>query len=261
MLIDSHAHLDLPEFNNDREEIIAKAKENEISHILTVGINLKSSKQAVRLADSHDFIYASIGIHPHDTKQIDEHTYSALKSLSSNEKVIAYGEIGLDFFRNLSPREVQIGRFREQIALAGELGLPLIIHDRDAHREVFEILKEERAQDVGGIIHCFSGDYSMAKKCMDMGFYISIPGTVTFPKARDLQAIVEKLPLSRILTETDCPFLAPVPRRGKRNEPSFVRYVSEKIASLKGISFEEVAEVTSRNFMDLFGLSSSSKTS
>ena len=254
MLVDSHAHLDLPEFNDDRSEVVERAKDNEICYILTVGINLESCSQAIELASSHDFIFASIGIHPHDSKEIDEDTYSSLRSMGSNRNVIAYGEIGLDFYRNLSPREVQIRRFREQINLADELGLPLIIHDRDAHRETLEILKEERAGNLGGIIHCFSGDYSMAKSCMDMGFYISIPGTITFPKALELQETVKKLPLSKMLIETDCPFLAPVPRRGKRNEPAFVKYVAEKIASLKRISFEEVAEITSRNFKDLFHL-------
>ena len=254
MLVDSHAHLDLPEFNDDRSEVVKRAKDNEICYILTVGINLESCSKAIELANSHDFIFASIGIHPHDSKEIDEDTYSSLRSMGSNRNVIAYGEIGLDFYRNLSPREVQIRRFREQINLADELGLPLIIHDRDAHKETLEILKEERAGNLGGIIHCFSGDYFMAKSCMDMGFYISIPGTITFPKALELQETAKKLPLSKMLIETDCPFLAPVPRRGKRNEPAFVKYVAEKIASLKRISFEEVAEITSRNFRDLFHL-------
>ncbi|MDY7030496.1 MAG: TatD family hydrolase [Thermodesulfobacteriota bacterium] len=252
MLVDSHAHLDLPEFNDDRSEVVERAKDNEICYILTVGINLESCNQAIELASSHDFIFTSIGIHPHDSKEIDEDTYSSLRSMGSNKNVIAYGEIGLDFYRNLSPRDIQIRRFREQINLADELGLPLIIHDRDAHRETLQILKEERAGNLGGIIHCFSGDYSMAKSCMDMGFYISIPGTITFPKTLELQETVKKLPLSKMLIETDCPFLAPVPRRGKRNEPAFVKYVAEKIASLKRISFEEVAEITSQNFKNLF---------
>ena len=253
MLVDTHAHLDLPEFDKDRDGVIKRAKENGIDYILTIGINLKSCNEAIRLAGSYDFIYASIGIHPHDTKDIDEDTYKVLKSLAKNRKVLALGEIGLDFYRNLSPRDVQVRRFREQINLAWELSLPIIIHDRDAHKETMDILKEEGAGNMGGIIHCFSGDYSMAKRCIDMGFYISIPGTVTFPKAIELQEIVKKLPLSTIFIETDCPFLTPVPYRGKRNEPFFVKYVAEKVASLKGISVEEVAETTSENFGRLFG--------
>ena len=255
MLVDSHAHLDLPEFDNDRNEVIKRAKEGGIDYILTIGINSESCSKAIKLADSYDFIYASIGIHPHDAKDVNENTYAVLKSLANNKKVLAFGEIGLDFYRNLSPKGIQIKRFREQINLANELKLPIIIHNRDAHKETLEILKEEGAKSLGGIIHCFSGDYSMANSCIDMGFYISIPGTITFPKAVELQEIVKKLPLSKILIETDCPFLTPVPYRGKRNEPSFVRYVAEKIASLKDTSFEEVAEITSKNFRSLFASS------
>ena len=255
MLVDSHAHLDLPEFHNDQSEVIKRAKNSGIDYILTIGINLESCSKAIKLADSYDFIYASIGIHPHDAKDVNENTYTVLKSLANNKKVLAVGEIGLDFHRNLSPKDIQIKRFREQINLANELKLPVIIHNRDAHKETLEILREEGAKNLGGIIHCFSGDYSMANSCIDMGFYISIPGTVTFPKAVGLQEIVKKLPLSKILIETDCPFLTPVPYRGKRNEPSFIRYVAEKIASLKGISFEEVAETTSQNFRSLFASS------
>ncbi|MFH2011129.1 MAG: TatD family hydrolase [Pseudomonadota bacterium] len=255
MLVDSHAHLDLPEFNVDRKEVIDRAKKNGLDYILNIGINSESCSDTIKLADSHDFIYASIGVHPHDAKNINENTYSILKSLAKNKKVIAFGEIGLDFYRNLSSKNIQIKRFREQINLASELKLPVIIHNRDAHKETLEILKEEGAKNLGGIIHCFSGDYSMAKCCIDMGFYVSIPGTVTFPKAVELREIVKRLPLSKILIETDCPFLTPVPYRGKRNEPSYVKYTAENIASIKGISFEEVAEVTSKNFKDLFSSS------
>ncbi|MEW6616258.1 MAG: TatD family hydrolase [Thermodesulfobacteriota bacterium] len=255
MLVDSHAHLDLPEFDNDRSEVIKRAKESGIDYILTIGINSESCSEAIELADSYDFIYASIGIHPHDAKDINENTYTVLKSLANNKKVVAFGEIGLDLYRNLSPKGIQIKRFREQINLANELKLPVIIHNRNAHKETLEILKEEGARNLGGIIHCFSGDYSMAKSCIDMGFYISIPGTITFPKAVELREIVKKLSLSKILIETDCPFLTPVPYRGKRNEPSFVRYVAEMIASLKDTSFEEVAEITSQNFRTLFASS------
>ncbi|MBI4618612.1 MAG: TatD family hydrolase [Desulfobacterales bacterium] len=255
MLVDSHAHLDLPEFDDDRNEVIKRAKDSGIDYILNIGINSDSCINTIKLADSYDFIYASIGIHPHDVKNINKNTYAVLKSLANNKKVLAFGEIGLDFYRNLSPKGTQIKRFREQINLANELKLPVIIHNRDAHKETLEILKEDGAKNLGGIIHCFSGDYSMAKSCIDMGFYISIPGTITFPKAVELQEIVKKLPLSKIMIETDCPFLTPVPYRGKRNEPSFVRYVAEKIASLKDTSFEKVAEITSQNFRSLFASS------
>jgi len=166
--------------------------------------------------------------------------------------VCALGEIGLDFFRNLSPHNVQIKRFGELIGLARELKLPIVVHDRNAHKETLSILKEEKAFEVGGVVHCFSGDYEMASKCFDMGFYISIPGTVTFRKASSLQELVKRIPLERILIETDAPFLAPVPFRGKRNEPSYVRYVADKIAQIKNLDFEEVASVTSKNAKSLF---------
>jgi len=252
MLIDSHAHLDLPEFDGDRDLVVQRAVEKGVKYILNVGVNLESSRKATELADKYDIIFASVGVHPHDAKAIEDGTYTALKSLAKKRKVLAFGEIGLDFFRDLSAREVQVKRFREQINLAGELKLPLIIHDRDAHKEIVNILREEGAKNLGGVIHCFSGDYAMAKSCLDMGFSISIPGTVTFPKALQLQEIVKKLPLSSILIETDCPFLAPVPHRGKKNEPSFVRYVAEKIAFMKNTSFENVAKATSLNFKRLF---------
>jgi TatD DNase family protein len=168
--------------------------------------------------------------------------------------VKAYGEIGLDFFRNLSPREVQLQRFREQIGLARELKLPIVIHDRDAHEETMEILKSEKAQENGGVIHCFSGDYDMAKKCLDLGFAISVPGSITFKNAVEFQDIIKRLPLESILVETDAPYLTPVPFRGKRNEPSYVRFTAQKIAEIKKVSFEKVAEVTTENAMRVFRL-------
>jgi TatD DNase family protein len=168
--------------------------------------------------------------------------------------VKAYGEIGLDFFRNLSPREVQLDRFREQIALAKELKLPIVVHDRDAHQETLEILRSEKAEECGGIIHCFSGDYDMAKHCLDMGFYISIPGSITFRNAKPFQEIIRELPLESLLLETDAPFLAPVPFRGKRNEPSYIRSTAQKVAEIKKISFEKVAEVTTQNALRVFKL-------
>lgn len=254
MLIDSHAHLEMPEFRKDLEEVIRRATESGVDYLFTVGTERKDWKRALEIAYSHPMIYAILGVHPHNAKEIDDRTYATLRDLCRNEKVVAYGEIGLDFFRKLSPPEIQITKFREQIALAKELHLPVVVHDRDAHRETLDILKSERAEEWGGIIHCFSGDYWMAKECLDMGFYISIPGTVTFKNAGVFQEIVKKLPLESLLVETDAPFLTPVPFRGKRNEPSFVRYTARKIADLKRIPFEKVAEVTSANALRVFRL-------
>ena len=254
MLVDSHAHLEMPEFQKDLEEVIQRAKESGVEYIFTVGTEKKDWKRALEISHSHPRVFAILGVHPHNAKEIDDRTYPILKDLCRNEKVRAYGEIGLDFFRNHSPREVQIKRFREQIALAKELHLPIVIHDRDAHEETLEILKSEKAEVYGGIIHCFSGDYRMAKECIDMGFYISVPGTITFKNAGEFQEIVRNLPLESLLVETDAPFLAPVPFRGKRNEPGFVPYTAQKIAELKKVPFEKVAEVTTANALRVFKL-------
>jgi TatD DNase family protein len=177
-----------------------------------------------------------------------------LRKLCRDEKVRAYGEIGLDFYRNLSPRDVQLKRFREQIVLAKELRLPIVVHDREAHEETLEVLKSERAEECGGIIHCFSGDYEMAKECIEMGFYISIPGTITFKNAEGFQEIIKNLPLESLLIETDAPFLAPFPFRGKRNEPSYIRYTAQKVAEIKKVSFEKVADVTTENAFRVYRL-------
>jgi TatD DNase family protein len=252
MFIDSHAHLDMPQFDDDRESVIERAHMNGVELIITVGTNLQTSSKAVEIADTFENVYAAVGFHPHDVKSIRDGDYEEIKKLASHNKVVAYGEIGLDFYKNLSPKELQIKRMREQIQIARELKLPIIIHDRDAHREILQILREEKGWINGGVIHCFSGDQLMAKKCMDMGLYLSIPGTITFNKASRLKNLILCLGLERILIETDCPFLAPVPFRGKRNEPAYVRYVAEKIAKLKKMEVEEVAHTTTQNVKELF---------
>jgi TatD DNase family protein len=253
-LVDSHAHLEMTDFRKDLEEVIQRAKDSGVDTIFTVGTEKKDWVRALEIADSHDFIYAILGVHPHNAKEINDQTYPALLKLCRHKKVKAYGEIGLDFFRNLSPREIQLKRFREQIGLARDLGLPIVVHDRDAHQETLEILKSERAEECGGIIHCFSGDYEMAKKYLELGFSISVPGTITFKNAEGFKEIVRKLPLESLLVETDAPYLTPVPFRGKRNEPSYVRYTAEKVAEVKKVSFQKVAEVTTRNALRVFRL-------
>lgn len=254
MLIDSHAHLEMPEFKRDLRTVIQKAKESGVEYIFTVGTEKQDWKRALEIAHLHPSIYAILGVHPHNAKEIDDQTYPMLKELCQDGKVKAYGEIGLDFFRNLSPRDLQMRRFREQIELAKELRLPIVVHDREAHQETMEILKSEKAEECGGVIHCFSGDYGMAKACMDMGFYISVPGSITFKKAESFREIVKKLPLKSLLVETDAPFLTPEPFRGKRNEPSYVRYTAQKVAEIKNVSFEKVAEVTTENALRVYRL-------
>ncbi len=254
MLIDSHAHLEMPEFKKDLEAVIQRAKASGVEYIFTVGTEKKDWSRALEIAHSHSSIYAILGVHPHNAKEIDDQTYPVLKELCKNEKVKAYGEIGLDFFRNLSAPDIQLKRFREQVELAKELGLPIVVHDREAHQETMEILKSERAEECGGVIHCFSGDYEMAKVCMDMGFYISIPGSITFKNAESFREIVKKIPLGSLLVETDAPFLTPEPFRGKRNEPSYVRYTAQRMAEIKKVSLEKVAEATSENALRVYRL-------
>lgn len=253
MLIDSHAHLEMPPFDRDRDLVVRRAKEAGVEIIVTVGTTVEDCRKALEITRRYPGVYAVIGVHPHEVKDIDGGTYDSLKGMANQEKVVAYGEIGLDFFRNLSPRATQIRRFGEQLELASELNLPVVIHDREAHRETLDQLKSWKGAR-RGIIHCFSGDYPMAKQCIGLGFYISIPGTVTFEKNERLRSIVRDLPLESLLVETDCPYLTPNPFRGKRNEPAYVVHTARKVAEIKGRSFEEVAAVTTANAKAVFGI-------
>ncbi|HVO67883.1 MAG TPA: TatD family hydrolase [Syntrophales bacterium] len=253
MLADSHAHLEMNDFDRDRDEVIRRAAEAGVDLIITVGTTLDDCKKAIAIAGTFKNVYAAIGIHPHEVKDIDEVTYETIKSLSKSDKVVAFGEIGLDFFRNLSPRDVQVRRFEEQLDLAGEIGLPIIIHDRDAHQETLKMLGRWKGRH-RGVIHCFSGDYRMAEKCLDMGFFISVTGAITFGKSEKLQEVVKKVPVSRLLLETDAPYLTPHPYRGKRNEPAYVIHTAKKVAEIKGVSVEELTSLTYQNTKDVFGI-------
>jgi TatD DNase family protein len=253
MLIDSHAHLDMEEFNEDLEAVIERAVDGGVERIITIGIDLESTIKAIDIASRYSFIYATAGVHPHDADRATDEVLTELQNLAKNKRIVAWGEIGLDFFRNRSPREKQMDVFRAQLEIAGDLDLPVIIHNRDADKETIEILKSY-GNIHKGVIHCFSSDYDTAIKFMDMGFYISIPGVVTFTKADKLKDVAKRIPLDRMLVETDCPFLAPVPKRGKRNEPLFVTYTTRMIADLRGIPYEEVAEITTRNSKTLYNI-------
>lgn len=253
-IIDSHAHLDMEAFHKDRTQVLTRAREEDISHIVTVGIDLPSSLSALDLAKEHDFVFSTIGYHPHHAKEMGPEEEKALSELALEAKVVAWGEIGLDFFHRHSPPEKQMEVFKRQINLASDAGLPIIIHDRDAHREVLDILKAGSNEKYRGVIHCFSGDHALAATFIDMGFHLSIPGTVTYKGARQVKEVAAKIPLERMLVETDAPFLTPVPFRGKRNESSFVTHTVKEIARLRGISFEEVAKQTSENAIRLFNL-------
>ncbi len=253
MLIDSHAHLNFSQFKNDRDRVIRRALSAGVTTIINVGTDLASSEDSVALAHRYPSVYAAVGIHPHDASQLSPKTLDRLAALARGDKTVAIGEIGLDFYRDLSPRDQQREAFRQQIRLAIDLHMPVVVHDRDAHAEVLEILKEEQAHRAGGVLHCFSGDIHMARQVLDMGFFISFAGPITYGGEKK-KTIAGQIPLENMLVETDCPFLTPVPHRGKRNEPSYVRYVAEKIAELRGVSFEELAEATSLNAMRLFGI-------
>jgi TatD DNase family protein len=253
-LVDSHAHLDGDKFATDQQETIERAAENGISHILTVGCDLDSSRASIAIAERYPNIYAAVGVHPHDAAEINEQTLAEMKELLAHPKVVALGEIGLDFFRDHCPRNIQRQAFRKQIRLAREVGKPIIVHDRDAHEETIAILTEERAAEVGGVLHCFSGDLKMARQCLDLGFYLSFPGTITYPKNEELREIVRQVSSDRILVETDCPYLSPQKFRGKRNEPAYVRITAAKVAEIKGLSVNDVARITSRNCFNLFGI-------
>jgi TatD DNase family protein len=260
-LVDTHAHLDFSKFDADRQAVIERARAAGVTTIVTVGTDLASSHRAVELAREYKAVYASVGMHPHDAKKLDGATLAQLRELAQKPKVVAVGEIGLDYYRNLSPRDAQRRAFQAQLAWAARLGKPVIIHDRDAHDEVLEALISwaaglENSTLAGrlGVLHTFSGDLEMAKQAIDLGFYISISGPVTYRNARQLPDIVRALPLDRLLVETDCPFLAPEPHRGKRNEPAYTRLVAERIAELKGVSFDDLARATTDNAQRLFEL-------
>jgi TatD DNase family protein len=253
MLIDSHAHLDMEEFEGDLPEVLARALESGVSEIISIGIDLPSSAKALELARKHDFVYSTVGYHPHNAKEADAKVLRDLADLALDPKVVAWGEIGLDFFRRHSPPQSQIEAFERQLDMARDLGLPVIVHDREAHEQLSEILRK-KGPPLTGVIHCFSGDYALARFFMDMGFYISIPGTVTYKKAALVQEVAARIPLERLLVETDAPYLAPVPHRGKRNEPAFVKYTAQEIARLRGMDYQELARATSENARTLFKL-------
>ena len=254
MLIDSHAHLDMKDFDEDRSKVIARAKSGGITHIVTIGTDLASSSVGLDLSRKYDFIYSAIGYHPHNTDECNPQALAKLAKMASEQKVVAWGEIGLDYYRGYSSPDEQRKIFLRQIEIAHDLNLPVIIHDREAHNDVLKILKSMGKGERKGVIHCFSGDTDLALALIELGYYISIPGTVTYKKASQIKDVAASIPLQRILVETDAPFLAPVPKRGKRNEPLFVTFTAQEIARLRGIEFDEVALQTSKNAKTLFGI-------
>jgi TatD DNase family protein len=253
-IFDSHSHLDDARFDDDRDEIILRAKENGVKYILNPGATLASSVKAVKIAEKYDIVYAAVGIHPHDVKDMDENTIAVLKSLCKRDKVVAYGEIGLDYYYNHSSQELQRKWFKRQIELAKELKLPIIVHDRDAHGEVFDILKEYKVWEDGCVMHCYSGSVELAKEYVKKGIYISLAGPLTFKNAKKTREVAKKIPLEWLMAETDAPYLTPVPFRGKRNEPSYTKYVIEAIAKAKEIDLEKTAMKLTENTKKILGL-------
>ena len=251
MFIDSHAHLEMEEFDGDRESVLKRALEAGLTHIVTVGTDLQSSGKALDLSEKNPFVFATVGFHPHNAKDVDSASMNALALLAKNTRVVAWGEIGLDLFWRHSPPQTQLEVFEQQMDMANHLGLPVIVHSREANDEVLRVLKKREGSGKG-VIHCFSGNYDMAMAFIDMGYLISIPGTVTYKNASVTQDVARKAPLERLLVETDAPFLAPIPFRGKRNEPAYVVHTVSKIAELRDMDVQAVARATSENAKRIF---------
>jgi TatD DNase family protein len=256
MLIDTHVHLDDPRFDADRDATVARAREAGVGTFITIGCDLATSQAAVGLAGRYESVYASIGVHPHEVKHIGDGWYDEFRRLAADPKVVAYGEIGLDYHYNHSSPQQQRDRFREQVRLARELRLPVIIHTREAQEDTMAILREERASEIGGVFHCFSGDAWLARDALDLGFYLSFSGILTFNNSAMLRDIAKQTPLERLLIETDCPYLTPVPHRGKRNEPAYVSLVAGQLAALHGeqagLTVADVERITTENAKRLF---------
>ncbi|UMZ75248.1 TatD family hydrolase [Natranaerofaba carboxydovora] len=253
-LIDTHAHLDDNRLSKNVDSLISEAKKKGVNRIINIGISIESSKKTIELAKKYDDIYAAVGIHPHDAKNAPEGYIDSLEKMSQEEKVVAIGEMGLDYFKNISPKDTQIKVFKEQLSLAKELNMPVVIHDRDAHQDMINILKDFNG--IKGVFHCFSGDWSVASELLKMGYYVSFTGTITFKKAEKLREVVRRAPMDRIMVETDCPYLAPEPFRGKLNQPAYARLVGEAVAEEKDLHLDKVAEITTQNAINFFdGLS------
>ncbi|MFH1406950.1 MAG: TatD family hydrolase [Candidatus Omnitrophota bacterium] len=259
MYIDTHAHLDFADYDADREEIIRRAKQSCVEYIINIGTDVESTKKSIALAHKYDFIYASLGVHPHDAGTVSDDVILQLKELARDKKIVAVGEVGLDFHKEYSPKEAQKNAFIKFIRLAGELGLPLIIHDREAHRDTLDILKKELKGPLRGVLHCFSGSAEFARECVDLGFYISFTCNLTYKNAAKLRETAKAIPIERILLETDCPFLAPQKFRGERNEPAHISHLAEELAKLKELAPEDIARITTLNAKTLFKIGEVSK--
>lgn len=251
-IIDSHGHYDDEQFTLDRDELLKGLKQKGIETVVNVGSSIEASRRTIELTKKYPFVYGAIGVHPNETAELDDEKFQWLKEASCNDKIVAIGEIGLDYYWDEPASEVQKKWFRLQLNLAREVKLPVIIHSRDAAKDTLDIMKAEKAEEIGGVVHCFSYAKEMAAEYVKMGFYIGIGGVVTFKNAKALKAVAEAVPLERIVLETDCPYLAPEPYRGKRNDSSNLVYVAKAIADIRGISEDEVIKVTRNNTKKLY---------
>lgn len=252
MLFDTHSHLNVKQFEQDTEEVIQRAKENDVSKIAVVGFDHPTIEKAIELSKNYERIYPIIGWHPTEAGTYSDEVEEKLTELVNKEKIIALGEMGLDYHWMEDPKEVQIESFRKQIRLAKKLKLPVVIHNRESTEDVYQVLKEEKIQEIGGIMHSFNLSPEWLEKFLDLGMHISFSGVLTFKNAPKVKESAKRVPLDRVLIETDAPYLSPEPNRGKRNEPAYVRFVAEELAKLHNLSFEEIAEITMKNAMELF---------
>ncbi len=256
-LVDTHTHLDMPQFSIDRKATIERAHAAGVAWMIDVGADLPSSRRAVALAQQEPTLWAAVGVHPHDAETVTAAALAELRTLAAQPRVVAIGEIGLDYYRDLAPRPAQRAAFAAQLALAQELGLPVIIHNRDAHEDTLALLREALGGRLGalsGVMHCFSGGPELAQQVLDLGLYLGLDGPLTYPNARALPEVARLAPLERLLIETDCPYLAPQGHRGQRNEPAYVRLVAERLAELRGLTLAEVSRATTTNAGALFGV-------
>ena len=254
MLFDSHAHYNDSKFNDDRYDILDLMQENNVGYIMNIADSIRSIPRVMEIAKRYSFVYASVGVHPENVADLTEADMDLLKEYTSHEKVKAIGEIGLDYYWDDVEKSLQKKWFARQIELAKEVKLPVVIHDRDAHGDCMDILREHKVSEVGGIFHCYSGSAEMAREILDWGMYIAFGGTLTFNNARKVQEVAKYVPLDRIVLETDCPYLAPEPKRGKRNSSLYIHYVAEKLAEIKGVTPEEVARITCENAKKCYGI-------
>lgn len=252
MLFDTHAHYDDEKFDKDRHEVIEKVHEEGVAYILNASSNMESAKLGLELAQKYKYIYVAIGIHPHCADELVDSTISSLYELSLYPKVVAIGEIGLDYYYDFISREIQKASFSKQINMAKELSLPIIVHNRESHEDTLNIIKREKAKEVGGVFHCYSGSMEMARDVLNNNFYISVGGPVTFKNAKRVVEVIKYVPEDRLLVETDCPYLTPEPFRGKRNDSRYLKYVVEKVAEIKGMAYDEMAAITMENAKRLF---------